>query len=317
MAFLIGAMFAGGALFVAGVPGCGGPFPGVRWAPNEEQKAARDVAHKVAIATQQHGLPPRTPAAGALVDSTMDATIDAGRPKAPIPIDALIPEGTATAWEVRTKQVDAYRAKTGLLLRGLQGQADRLTGLATEMGAATGPVEPAVVARRLEDIAANAGASIDVAATVQIPDSPSVSEAEQRAAQAVAASIHEIGVAAAAAANRPVTPTDIAGKVVDEADFWHGQLAPILASFGIAIPGVAVAIKKGKDAVNARREFEASRRSGGQVVNQAQAFMDGPIGQQPVRIGEETTTVAELFKAFLSGQDADTRKFVTDAKRAA
>ncbi len=295
------------------VTGCGDSL--LRFRPNDKQKTTRDAAHRIALAVDRDGLPPGTPASRALVKSTMEAAVDAGLPDHPINIEDLIPPGTAKEWRVTKTQVRALRTKTGLLLRGLVDQVGRIAEITDELKTAQGPLSAGVIADKLENVAKAAGTVTELAATVEVPEDPTITDAEKRASEAIADYLGDIGGDAAAAAARQPTGTDTAGAVLDEADWWYKQFAPLLIGLGVpGIAGVGLAIKKGRDLTHARREYETGRRSGAQIVQQNDAFMKSPFGQATVKIGDQQITVAEAFKGHLRGQDAETQAFVQEAK---
>ncbi len=131
---------------------------------------------------------------------------------------------------------------------------------------------------------------------------------------AAAANAATIAAAAAEGARRPA-PIDAVAAGLDEADFWYEQLAPLL----VGVPGLAaagLAIRRGKQITTAYRDRDAAARSAEQIVQQNQAILDGPLGQLPVAVGDQSKTVAEMMKMVYAGQDGQTRAVVAAAKSA-
>ena len=290
-------------LVLAALPfGCGSR--GLRFGPAEHQKQARDLAHRLAQRVQADGTPPGSLAGNSLVHTTREALAESGSPDEPVDLDSLIPAGEADAWRTREQQVQALRTKFGLLLRGLTDQVERIGGMLD--GAAP---------REMTALQTEAQRAMQTAAAIQVPDDPVVTEAERQAAQQTGAAIRAVADQAAQAAQRRPAALDVGEAIADEADFWYEQLAPLLVALGVpSLGAVGLAIKRSRDALQARRAYDAARRSGAQVVLQNEAFMNSPLGAAPVQIGDQQITAAEALKTFLGGQDAETREFVAAAK---
>lgn len=291
-------------LVLAALPfGCG--LRGLRFASTEHQKQARDLAHRLAQRVQDDGTPPGSLAGNSLVHTTREALAESGPPEEPVDLDSLIAAGEADAWRTREKQVAALRTKFGLLLRGLTDQVERIGGMLN------GAVEP----RELTALQTEAQRAMQTAAAIAVPDDPTVTEAERQAAQQAGAAIRAVADEAAQAAQRRPAALDVGEAIADEADFWYEQFAPLLLALGVpSVGAVGLAIKRSREALQARRDYDAARRSGAQIVLQNEAFMNSPLGAAPVQIGDQQITAAEALKTFLGGQDAETREFVTAAK---
>jgi len=282
--------------------GCG--MRGLRFAPTEHQKQARDLAHRLAQRVQADGTPPGSLAGNSLVHATREAAAESGQPDEPVDLEALIPAGEAGAWRTRQQQIAALRTKFGLLLRGLTDQVERIGGM---------PAGASV--RELASLQAEARRAMETAAAVPVPDDPTVTQAERQAAQQAATAIRAVADQAADAAGRRPAALDVGEAIADEADFWYEQFAPLLVALGVpSVGAVGLAIKRSRDVLKARRDYDAARRSGTQIVQQNEAFMNSPLGAATVQVGDQTITAAEALKTFLGGQDAETREFVAAAK---
>lgn len=293
--------------------GCG-LGPRLRLAPTEAQKQTRDLAVRIAAAVDRHGLPPGTPAGRTLARSTAEAAAEAGPPAQAIPLDMLIPSATAASWDVTRRQAEGLRTKGHVLLRCLAKQVERIGQLAGWLQAAERPVPAGLVAERLRGLAGEAESAVALAVSIPVPEDPQLSAAEQAAAESMARQMEAIASAAAAEAARRPTVMDVAGDVLDEADWWSGQLSPLLIGLIPGAAGVALAIKKARDVAQARRERDGTARSAEAIVMQNQAIMDGPVGKAEVIIGGRSSKLSELMLAQYSGQDAATRALVDQAK---
>lgn len=273
--------------------GCGG----LRLAPREPQRQTRDAAYRLAQAIDQRGTPPGSIASGLLVRTTLEATLDAGKPDEPSDLMALLPAGEARAWETRERQILALKQKGAILLQGFRDTFARL--IAQGRAAAVQAAEAALL--RASDIT--------------VPDDPTLTDAEKQAADQVAAAIVATAAQADADAARRPDGLDVADTIVTEAEWWKELLIPILAGLGVGVPAVVgLTIKKGRQVVDALQERDSAKRSGEQIVLQNQAFMDSTAGQATVAIGGEAVTIADVLKGYLSAQTAETRAFVDEAK---
>lgn len=225
--------------------GCDSPFPGLRHAPNESQKQARDAAARIAETIYVCGLPPNTEAGAALAAATRESSIDAGLPTSPLALDKLIPAGTAQAWAITQKQLDALRLKLSVLLKAASDNPN---------------MKPA----------------LDLSASIPIPPDPVITDLERMAAAASAQAVKTTAATASAAASNRPTVAEVASAGIDWANNW----LEILVGTGVLGGSAAVALRKYLATAKAVRDAaagnESLKRSTDQIVQGVQTFLNSP-----------------------------------------
>ena len=242
--------------------GCNSPFPGMRFAPGEDQKRSAQTADDLAHGADGVGFRPGSQAAAALAKSTGPARTFAGEPKNPVDVSPLI-DAERGAWQTKQAQADAWKLKEGLYARSGRITSDALADLA-ELVQTKGKIAASEIIHRAGAICDFQKMTADFTKRIPVPKDRKISAEEQARLDALTEATDRIVAAAAEQAARRPTIAEVAEKAEDEALDTIDRVGSILESYGLLalIPGaggVYYATKKRKAAKAAKAEAEAAR----------------------------------------------------------
>ncbi len=242
--------------------GCNGPFPGMRFAPGEDQRRSAQTADDLASGADSVGFRPGSQAAAALAKSTGPARTHAGEPKNPVDVSPLI-DAERGAWETRQAQADAWKLKERLYARSGRITSDALADLA-ELVQTRGKIATSEIIHRAGAICDFQKMTADFTKRIPIPKDRKVSAEEQARLDALTTATDRIVAAASEQAARRPTGKEVLEKTAAEADDWIDTVGGLLESYGLlglipAAGGIYYGAKKRKQSRRDKTEAETAR----------------------------------------------------------
>lgn len=242
--------------------GCNSPFPGMRFAPGEQQRQSAQTADDLARGADNIGYRPGSPAAATLAKSTGPARRYTGEPKSPVNVTPLI-EAERGAWELKDNQITAWKLKECLYADATRIAGDGLADLA-ETIETKGKVSASDIIHRIAAIVNFYRMTSEFTKKIPVPADKQISAAEQARLAALTDAVDKITAAAGEQAARRPTVGEVAEKVEDEALGAIDRVGSILESYGLLalIPGaggVIYAARKRKAAKKAQADADVAR----------------------------------------------------------
>ena len=271
------------------IGGCGGPVPGLRWAPDESQKQVGQPTADLAVIVAGRGLKPGSTAARRLATGARTSATYIGHPDEPVNVEGLIPE--TDPWSTQEERIRAIALKVKLQATSGEITARHLADLVAYIGD-KGKVAVEGILSRARAVVEIQQMVAELSAAIPVPPEPGVSAAEQAQIVKLDAAIAKLDKAAAAHAARRPTVEEVVDKTLDTADSTISKVGGILENYGLLalIPGaggVVYAARKRKQqreaqaaqenehasATNARFEAAAAKAEATEVMERAMELL--------------------------------------------
>ncbi|HOD84908.1 MAG: hypothetical protein BWX88_05126 [Planctomycetes bacterium ADurb.Bin126] len=222
--------------------GCNTPVPGLRLAPEEEQKQAAQVVRDTASGGALVGIPPGSDAAKMLRQSAAPAASYMGPPRNPVDVTAaLVTAGEQ--WKVMEAKLAALAIRERIGQETAAACKTALAQLVARIAEAKKTVRPMDILPIAQAIARMEEIGRKVQSSVVVPDSQ-LTDAERESSGRLAAAVESITTVADMLASRQATLGDVGDKAADaitnaadKAAGWIDQVTsnPTIASLVTAL----------------------------------------------------------------------------------
>jgi hypothetical protein len=280
--------------------GCSMTLPGFRFAPDENQKASAQAAGDIATVAAITGLPPGSEAAKQMAAGGRAAAAYLGAPSKPIPIDGLFPAGVAKAWSTKEKQADAAALQARIRAKGSELTNRGLAFLATSIGDRR-DVPAKELTPLAQAVALQSHMTEELAQSVNVPQDPSITEAEQKRLDMLASALSAVTEKAAQVASMRPTSKEVVEKAADEIDKGLDTIGgivdryPWLSGLVAGTPVLGALLygrKRAKDAKAAQAEVVAVKAANGSAATAAPAAMMADSLRQAIDALAKSTPAA-------------------------